>query len=52
MCSACGKSSKINMGQKVVIKPVKTVNRATLANRVNSPFGTPKVRISFSSRNR
>lgn len=52
MCMSCGKS-KVNTGQRTTVStPVRTVNRPTGANIVNNTFGQPKVRISFSSRNR
>ena len=51
---SCGKSSKVNTnGQRnTSTAPVRTASRPVVANRVNNTFGQPKVKISFSSRNR
>lgn len=52
MCMTCGKSSKPRNTGSGIKSAFKSVSRAVNRPSSASTFGTPKVRISFSSRNR
>lgn len=50
-CSSCGKKTTLSGGRKATSAPPTPLKRRVM-NGMGSPYGSPKVRMSFSSRNR
>lgn len=51
MCSSCGKKTTISNKGRTTSAPASPLKRRVV-NGTGSPYGSPKVRMSFSSRNR